>query len=198
MSYSSQSGSILILPSAIPSVAESVERAKADILAADRHLEFQKLLLDQFKDCCTFPGRAVLLWDGCVRRSEKYVWPDGFKYRFKQRGHNGLWNAMRNGPPRTAFIMAGGLYRSGWELDHVYDRESLKTRNLPEGRHFTQSAGLICMTRELHLYRDTYLLWLLRGLPFLLFRYDPLGAFSGEQPNEYGFVDSRTCDVFWP
>jgi hypothetical protein len=94
--------------------------------------------------------------------------------------------------------MAGGQYSSGWELDHIYDRETLRLSNLSEGRHFTQSAGLICMTRDLHLHRDMYTLWLLRGFSFLSFRYDPLGAFSGEEPDEYGFVQCRRCEVFWP
>lgn len=177
--------------------SDEFRKAKAEILAAEQDLQPRNSLLDRFRDRCSFPGRAFLLWDGCVRRSEKYRWPEGFKDRFRQRRYRGLVNAMRNGPPRTSFTVAGGEYRSGWELDHVYDRETLRQYTLPEGRHFTQSAGLICMTRDLHLYRDTYNLWLLRGLSYLLFGYDPLGAFSGQQPDKYGFVHARNCDVFW-
>ena len=177
---------------------DQLNRARAEILTADQDSQLRNSLMDRFIDCCSFPRRAFLLWDGCVRQSEKYNWPDGFKDCFRQRGHRGLLKAMRNGPPRTAFTVAGGEYRSGWELDHVYDREILRLYKLPEGRHFTQSAGLICMTRDLHLYRDTYHLWLLRGLAYLLFEYDPLGVFSEAHPDKYGFVHSRKCDVFWP
>ena len=174
------------------------DRVRAEVLAADRDSKLKNSLLSRFDDRCSFARRASLLWDTCERRSEKYTWPDGFKSRFKQRNLRGLNKSMRNGPPRTSFTAAGGEYRSGWELDHVYDREILRRYGLPEGRHFTQSAGLICMTRDLHLYRDVYTLWLLRGLSYLLFGYDPLGAFSAEQPDEYGFVHARRCDVFWP
>jgi hypothetical protein len=133
-----------------------------------------------------------------VRQNEKYVWPEGFKDHFRQRGYSGLLKAMRNGPPRTAFRSAGGDYRSGWELDHLYDREILARHCLREGRHFTQSAGLVCMTRDLHLWRSVDDLWRLRGIAYLLFRYDPLGAFSRERPDDYGFVDSAIYEVFWP
>ena len=49
----------------------------------------------------------------------------------------------------------------------------------------------ICMTSDLHLYRDAHHLWLLRGLAYLPFGYDPLGVFSGEQTDAYGFVQVR-------
>jgi len=182
-----------------PTIAP-VKKAKDLILSADRNPQVRNSLFGCFAEVCRLPDRAFLLWDGCVRQSEKYSWPVGFKDKWKTLGYRGLKNARRNGPPRTSFTVAGGKYRSGWELDHVYDRPTLRAASLPEERHFTQSAGLICMTPELHQERerDIYLLWLLRGLSFLRFRYDPLGAFSGSQPDAHGFVDFENRDVFWP
>jgi hypothetical protein len=177
---------------------DAAQRAKDLILAASKDPRIQNSLFGSFAQDCRLSERALLLWDGCLRHSEKYRWPSGFKDKWKSSGYHGLVNARRNGPPRTAFTIAGGEYVSGWELDHVYDRLVLRASSLPEGRHFTQSAGLICMTPDLHQKRDAYLLWVLRGLAFLRFRYDPLGTFSGAQPDAYGFVNGQTCDVFWP
>lgn len=146
---------------------------------------------------CRFPERPFLLWDGCVRQAAKYRWPVGFKDKWNTCRYRGLLAAQGNGPPRTAFTAAGGKYEP--ELAHLYDRPTLRNHRLSEGRHFTQSANLICVPGPLHAAseRDEFLLYILRGLSFLSFKYDPLGAFSGAQPNEYGFVDGRPCEVFW-
>jgi hypothetical protein len=181
-----------------PNGADAVERAKGLILAASEDPQIRNSLFRSFAEDCRISERAFLLWNGCMRHSEKYRWPAGFSVKWKTSGYRGLVNAGGNGPPRTAFTVAGGEYVSGWELDHVYDRVALRANGLPEGRHFTQSAGLICMTPDLHQKRSAYLLWVLRGLTFLRFGYDPLGTFSGAQPDAYGFVNGRTCDVFWP
>lgn len=153
-----------------------------------------------FAEVCRFPGRAFLLWEGCVRQPKHYSWPVGFKQRWEASGYRGLLKARKNGPPRTAFTVAGGDYRKGYELAHLYAGSALRDHNLREDRHFTQSANLICMVPRLHREseHDMKLLWLLRGLSFLRFRYDPLGAFSGPQPDRYGFVDGEKCEVFWP
>jgi hypothetical protein len=171
---------------------------RSEVLACDFDPYLKRSLADRFLERCNFARRPFLLWDGCVRQSQSYTWPDGFKDRFSQCGYRGLVKAKRNGPPRTAFTVAGGEYQGGWELDHIYDQEIRSRYRLPHGRHFTQSAGLVCMTRDLHLWRDNNDLWRLRGLAYLLFGYDPLGAFSAEQPDDYGFVKSVKCEVFWP
>jgi hypothetical protein len=66
--------------------------------------------------------------------------------------------------------------------------------------HFTQSAGLVGMTSEIHKRRhsDSRLSWLLRGVTFLKFGYDPANVFSPGPHNELGFVTGRSCEVFWP
>lgn len=171
------------------------------IRVAEKQPQVRESLFRCFTEAgCRFPERPFLLWDGCVRRSTKYAWPIGFKDKWKTTPYRGLLAAQGNGPPRTAFSAAGGKYETGNELAHPYDRPTLRCHRLCEGRHFTQSANLICMPPPLHdeSERDLSLLWVLRGLLFLSLRYDPLGAFSGTQPYPYGFVDDRTCEVFWP
>jgi len=171
------------------------------IRTAEKHPSVQDTLFRCFATAdCRLPERAFLLWDGCVRQSAKYDWPVGFKEKWDACPYRGLLAAQGNGPPRTAFTVSGGKYERGHELAHLYDRPTLRHHNLREGRHFTQSANLICTPPYLHeeTERDEYLLWILRGLPFLSLRYDPLGAFSQAQPNPYGFLGSRICEVFWP
>jgi hypothetical protein len=169
-----------------------------EVRAAEFDRDERRFLSNRVQEQCVFPCRPFLLWDGCVRQRRKYVWPDGFKERFRRFGYSGLNKAMGNGPPRTAFTIAKGVYRSTWELDHLYDRETLARWRLPEGRHFTQSAGLVCMTRELRRWRRIEDLWRLRGLAYLLFGYDPLGALSEQRPNGYGFVNGVALEIFWP
>jgi hypothetical protein len=157
-------------------------------------------MFGSFVEVCRFPKRAVLLWDGCVRQSTHYCWPCGFREKWKTAGYRGLVKARRNGPPRTAFTVAGGDYRKGYELAHLYAGSALRNHKLREERHFTQSANLICVPPCLHRQseHDTHLLRILRGLSFLRFKYDPLGALSGAQPDRYGFVNGGTCKVLWP
>ncbi len=171
------------------------------IRAADKHLQARDSLLGCFEVAdCRFPKRPFLLWEGCVRQPAKYQWPVGFKDKWATKPYRGLVAAQGNGPPRTAFTAAGGKYETGSELAHLYDRPTLRRHNLSEGRHFTQSANLICMSPPLHeaSEHDEFLLYVLRGLSFLSLKYDPLGVFSGAQLDRYGFVDGRMCEVFWP
>jgi hypothetical protein len=173
---------------------------------ADSDPEARESLFRRFEvEDYRFPKRAFLLWDGCARQRTHYSWPVGFKQKWTAYPHRGLGRLVKsrgNGPPRTAFTVADGDYIKGWELAHLYAGSALRNHNLDEKKHFTQSANLICMPRSLHLYIDgvsgVHHLWLLRGLSYLNFRYDPLGAFSGVQPNRFGFVDGLTCDVLWP
>lgn len=160
------------------------------------------VLMNYFLPSCRLPGRrrAFLLWDGCVRqRREHFTWPSGFRAKWDTSGYRGLCNARSNGPPRTAFKVAGGDYRGGseYELAHLYEESVLL---YPE-RHFTQGSNLICMPRQLHREseRNIAFLWILRGLPFFSHRYDPLEKFSSAEHDRYGFVvDDQTCEVFWP
>lgn len=175
------------------------------IRIAERDANVRKALSGCFASDCRFPERGFLLWDGCVRQRRRYSWPTGFKEKWATYAHRGqrqLVKASGNGPPRTAFIEAGGNYVARCELAHLYTGAVLRKHGLSEGRHFTQSANLVCMPRPLHLHIDgasgTRLLWFLRGLSYLNLNYDPLGTFSRAQPNSHGFVGGLTCEVFWP
>lgn len=175
------------------------------IRIAGKDANVRKALVECFAPDCRFPERSFLLWDGCTRQRKHYSWPAGFKEKWADYAHRGrrrLVKASGNGPPRTAFVEAGGQYVPRCELAHLYTGTALRKHGLPEGRHFTQSANLVCMPRPLHLHIDgasgARLLWFLRGLSYLNLKYDPLGAFSQAQPNSYGFVDGFGCEGFWP
>lgn len=174
---------------------------------ADRDESLKKSLFARFEANCYLPKRSVLLWNGCVRqRHSHYRWPQGFKERWRsyrnEYGEGNLIKARSNGPPRSSFTVAGGHYVKGNELAHLYSESELLHHKLDEGSHFTQSANLICVSRSHHLSLDrsegSHDLWLLRGLSFLRFRYDPLGVFNGAALDTYGFAFGSACYVLWP
>jgi len=145
-----------------------------------------------------FPKRAVLLWSGCVRQEHRYEFPAGLKSKWKTQRSGALDYRMRNGPPNSAFRLGQATKPQGWELDHIYNEEPLwSARN---GLHFTQSAGLVAMPRHAHLRRhsDAMLTWLVRGVAFVKFGYDPLEVFSPTAHDSFGFSAGRHCEVFWP
>jgi hypothetical protein len=143
-----------------------------------------------------FPQCAVLLWSGCTRQSEPYRFPAGLQAKWKGRRSGRLDYRMQNGPPNSAFTLGGGKKPSGWELDHIYDEEPLWS--VRKGLHFTQSAGLVAMPRHAHRRRhsDSMLSWLVRGIAFLKFGYDPLTAFSKGSHDKFGFIVGKSCEVF--
>jgi hypothetical protein len=178
-----------------------------EIRLTDRDDVRRKSVLSRLEADRCFSKRAVLLWDGCIRqRDAHYTWPPGFVQKWRdyrlRHGQGRLLKARSNGPPRSAFTVAGGNYIKGQDLAHLYSESALVQHGLSDGRHFTQSANLICVSRPRHSYLDSSggmrELWLLRGLSFLLFKYDPLGAFSAKLNNQYGFLEGCTCDVVWP
>jgi hypothetical protein len=145
-----------------------------------------------------FPESAILLWTGCIRKSEWYDFPAGLRAKWKQSRAGGLDRRMSNGPPNSAFALGHGRKPSGWELDHIYDEEPLWS--VTDGMHFTQSAGLAAMHKHVHRLRhaDGELTWLVRGIAFARFGYDPLRTFSTGAHDCFGFVAGRSCEVFWP
>jgi hypothetical protein len=147
-----------------------------------------------------FPNRAVLLWLGCKRQGIEYSFPAGLQAKWERqcRGAGSLDKRMNNGPPNSAFKLGGGKKPSGWDLDHIYDEDPIWSAR--DDRHFTQSAGLVAMPRHAHRRRhvDSKLSWLVRGIAFLKFGYDPLAVFSKAPHDRLGFVDGRPCDIFWP
>jgi hypothetical protein len=99
-----------------------------------------------------------------------------------------------------AYTVAGGErpMRSngrGWNIHHLYDGKFpyLNSVNPPlqavkNGRHFTQSAGLIAVHPVADALADEFAVfaWRLRAESFNRFGYDPDRVFGGSY-DEYGF-----------
>src|ERR1035437_3841521 len=98
---------------------------------------------------------------------------------------------MRTAPTNDGSMQYVASRKTCWER--------LRRRSARNGLHFTQSAGLVAMPRHAHLRRhsDAMLTWLLRGVAFVKFGYDPLGVFSSTAHDSFGFVAGRHCEVFW-
>jgi hypothetical protein len=147
-------------------------------------------------DYIKWPSKARLLWPGCIRVKYHQV-PDRIKEEARSRGVQ--VDSRSNGPAIMAFLLAGGErpIRSngqGWHIDHIYDKKfpwPTRGRSLhavKDGRHFTQSAGLVAIHPIAEALKDEYFYfaWLLRHEAFLRFGYDPDAVFS-EKAGEYGF-----------
>jgi hypothetical protein len=156
-----------------------------------------RTLILTVEDVFVFSERAVLLWSGCTRKSSHYTYPDGFMAKWKERRLGAPDYRMHNGPPNSAFKLAGGRKPKGWHLDHIYD--GLHFWSARNGLHFTQTAGLVAMTPQIHNRRhsDAQISWVLRGVAFRKFGYDPAKIFSTGLHDELGFVAGRSCEVFW-
>jgi hypothetical protein len=113
-----------------------------------------------------------------------------------------------NGPAVVAFQIAGGT-RPGrfgsfnaWSIHHVYSGKfpyigrTNRTHAIKEGRHFTQSAGLIATHPVADALCDEFpfFAWLLRAESFRRFGYDPDGVFSARQ-NKFGFAAGYHCEM---
>jgi len=147
-------------------------------------------------DFIQWPRKAILLWPGCIRIKYHRI-PDDIKEKAKSRGIQ--IDSRSNGPAIMSFLLANGerprrSNNQGWHIDHSYDgkfpwmtkRTSLHA--VKDGKHFTQSAGLVAIHPIAEALKDEYFYfaWLLRNEAFLRFNYDPDAVFS-ENTNEYGF-----------
>src|SRR5437867_3561236 len=144
----------------MPTLLSEQEQAVIGIFAEDSGTESADSLYSALRtlvltveEVFVFPERAVLLWSGCVRQSTHYEYPDGFLAKWKARRIGSPDYRMNNGPPNSAFKIAGGKKPNGWHLDHIYDGFHFwSARN---GQHFTQSAGLVAMTSGIHKRRHS-------------------------------------------
>jgi hypothetical protein len=150
---------------------------------------------DQF---IQWPAKALLLWEGCVRQTSGYQYPEELKRELKSR-RTTIDSRMGNGPALTSFLHAGGKRpkRSNdqcWHIDHMYngkfpcrpDGETLHA--VRHGKHFTQSAGLVSTHPIAEALADEYFYfsWLIRLESFKRFGYDPDRVFCS-RTDEYGF-----------
>ena len=145
-----------------------------------------------------WPAKARLLWGGRVRvKYHKY--PDEIKKELKSKEIR--IDSRSNGPAIMSFLLAGGKRpkrasnpNQEWHIHHIYDgkfpwptkRETLHA--VAEGKHFTQSAGLVAIHPIAEALADEYFYfaWLLRHESFLRFNYDPDMVFC-KKIDEYGF-----------
>ena len=147
-------------------------------------------------DYIKWPAKARLLWPGCIRIKYHRI-PDRIKEEATSKGIQ--IDSRSNGPAIMSFLLAGGKrpIRSngqGWHIDHIYDKKfpwPTKGKSLhavKDGKHFTQSAGLVAIhpIAEALKHEYFYVAWRLRHEAFLRFGYDPDGVFS-EKVDEYGF-----------
>ena len=164
------------------------------------------------KEFIHWPERAVLLWEGCDRKS-----PDGKKQKYhrypqplrdlaRQKGIK--LDTRPNGPAIAAFQIAGGTRperfgsSNAWSIHHVYSgkfpyiNRTQTTHACKDCKHFTQSAGLIATHPIADALGDEFpfFAWLLRAEAYDRFKYDPDAVFSSEQDG-FGFVPDRGCDV---
>ena len=171
---------------------------------------YRRVLLEVNANLDSFvkwPQRAELLWDGCKRTVKYHDYSDVLKTLFRQQ--NVVCDARSNGPAVMAYLVAGGQRprRNGqneWTIHHLYDgkfpypsSKGQSLRAVLDGRHFTQSAGLVAIHPVADALADEFAMfaWRLRAEAFLRFGYDLEGAFSDTQ-DQYGFAGRSPVKVW--
>jgi hypothetical protein len=165
------------------------------------------------QDFVRWPATAILLLEGCDRvpnvgsKQKYHSYPELIKTRARES--NVTLDSRPNGPAIASFSFAGGIRpnREGstnaWSIHHIY---SGKFPHTPEqstvhakidGRHFSQSAGLVAVHPVADALCDESpaFTWLLRAEAFVRFGYDPDGVFSPAR-DEYGFAGAYQTRVF--
>jgi len=164
-------------------------------------------------DFVSWPQEAILLWDGCDRipesgKKQKYFrFPEPLKALKKQHKLVAL-DTRQNGPAIAAFLIAGGKRhsrfgsRNSWHIHHLYSGkfphliDGVTVHAVKDGRHFTQSAGLVAV----HPIADgmcdefPFFTWYLRAEAFRRFGYDPDCVFGSSHDN-YGFIPPHICKI---
>jgi hypothetical protein len=165
--------------------------------------------LDEF---VLWPRRALLLWDD---RDRVPTLGKKLKYHKYPSLISEQASVLRvkldtrpNGPAIAAFEIAGGERpnrfgsRNAWSIHHLYSGKfpyAAREKTLhatKQGRHFTQSAGLVATHPIADAIGDEFpfFAWLLRAVAFQRFGYDPDGVFS-EAQDDYGFANGHSCEI---
>jgi hypothetical protein len=168
-----------------------------------------------------WPEKATLLWNGCYRSklNKWHKYPDTIRLLILSFNAQLLQNAAvsniisldprTNGPAVVAFGVAGGIRptragsKNNWSVHHIYsgkfpyDGRVDTLHASHEGKHFTQSAGLVAIHPIADQICDEYpfFSWLLRAMAFMKFGYDPDQVFSTEPHDEFGFLTGKGCFV---
>jgi hypothetical protein len=162
-----------------------------------------------------FPKRAVLLWQGCDRiapegKKQKYhKYPMFIKDAAKKLGVR--LDTRPNGPAITSFLFAGGERperfgsTNAWSIHHLYSGkfpyigkfDSLHGQK--DGKHFTQSAGLVAVHPLADALSDEFpaFSWLLRAHSFQKFGYDPDHVFAGGKVDGLGFEQGKSTEIIF-
>ena len=152
----------------------------------------------------TWPQTALLLWRGCNRvpedgkRQKYFSYPDVIKLKARSAGVT--LDTRPNGPAIAAFQLAGGTRpprfgsSNAWSIHHLYSGKfpypgrTSTTHAAKDGKHFTQSAGLIAAHPVADALVDEFpfFTWYLRARAHQRFGYDPDIVF-GPEVDEAGF-----------
>ena len=162
-----------------------------------------------------FPKHAILLWHGCDR-----IKPEGKEQKVHKYPAILKDSAKRlkidldtrpNGPAIASFLFAGGERpkrfgsTNAWSIHHLYSgkfpyigrADSLHGQK--DGKHFTQSAGLVATHPLADALSDEFpaFAWLLRAHAFQKFGYDPDHVFSSAKIDGFGFVPDSALEIIF-
>lgn len=154
----------------------------------------------------SWPQEAILLWEGRDRSIKYHAYPNSISREARRLSIT--LDGRVNGPAVAAYLIAGGkrFPRFGsnnfWSVHHIYSGKFFypgKEETLHaayDGRHCTQSAGLVAIHPIADQMCDEYpfFAWLLRAGAFEKFGYDPDKVFSKGPHDENGFV-GRKCKI---
>jgi predicted transport protein len=153
-------------------------------------------------DFVCWPLKADLLWEECDRVPIKGSKVKYHKYpeNIRQRA-NFMLDGRPNGPAVAAYLIARPPRfgsNNSWSVHHIYSGKfpyigrNSTLHASHNGKHFTQSAGLVAIHPIADQLADEFpfFSWYLRALSFEKFKYDPDGVFSDNQIDDYGFIMS--------
>jgi hypothetical protein len=160
-----------------------------------------------------FPKCAVLLWQGCDRiapagkKQKHHAYPALIK---DEAGKLQIpLDTRPNGPAVASFLFAGGKRpmrfgsTNAWNIRRLYSgkfpyigrTDSLNGQR--DGKHFTQSAGLVAAHPLADALVDEFpaFSWLLRARAYQMFGYDPDHVFTDGEIDGFGFAPGRSTEI---
>ena len=167
----------------------------------------REIVVSRLDEFVKWPKEAVLLWHGCVRTQYHNYPPSIITLLAEHEIYRRNWS---NDPAIHAFLVAGGQRPTrrhknyGWDIHHIYlgleaPGGQKVTHAVKDGRHFTQSAGLVAVhpIADALFGEDPEFAELLRKSSFNRFGYDPDGVFSSMPRDEFGFVPPHKTRIIY-
>lgn len=174
---------------------------KNEALALNNSVEYELIMyvFNNLQCFVKFPLHSLLLLDDVIRDGY-HTYPDVIRQRAKAL--NIEVDTRFNGPAVLAYQIAGGIRpprygsNNAWSVHHIYSgkyeyiNRNMTTHAAKEGKHFTQSAGLVAIHPIADQMCDEYpfFSWYLRAKAFQMFKYDPDGVFSEGKIDINGFA----------